>query len=1127
MGRAVPRIDSPDALRISTDSSPSSAESSFRELDDVFLQTQTRIWLGEVLHTRLDEETNIADLLADGELLFQVSKVVWKMLLTKCMELRHSKGYIYEPIASRKSRGRYTPYSNIDSFFKICKILGLTSIDLFSPSDVVEKRDIRRVCMCIRSLSKKGRSKHLNVPDFDVVTYTIAMPTDMVGCIRRSLELSQYRFSSPTSYSPCKDSRVKYSQRNWVAEYAGHQDFYSEESDDVESNYMEVGLQSPSTSTSYDTESQMISNLNNSPGGSSVVDESSSLAGSVFQLDIQDHEKDGHSLSIFKSPFLAESMGSLHAHRMKNDDHPFTSAQPESTSTSSCFESKLDLNEKASCTNGGGIRRTHENGAMGSLYVGLDLRTRAPIVGDTMDGNTTGRNYIDRQLSISDLIGHRTDNSDPVLLDGEDRIFRTGSNSRNRTLEYEFERRSTNEIEYAELSSTASLNSISGKVVTVDYEDQFDVHDEFSTVKVQFPELHNLEGDHVDKSSMRGYESQDIVECEVLVDSLTMDTDRQQFDMKLEDIGSSAKLFLPSSDWQPLFMGVQNHVLPHNNRINMFHINSDVAQANGGKLLSNCSDYLYSKDVLRNVHWYQLDGFLSDRHDSLSGIQTCSEKHECSMVMLSCGSDGYGTSPDSALPHGMHLNFALHSPTKTSGETLWLKDANSIVADNVKEIFSATINESDVDAKENLNNYPQTASFSNSIENTFKDLNAALDTVAFEESENFRSCSTAGDGGLQQHKIMDISYCSEIETHHTAGYSEVGVEGEVKVLVGLECSEHVFAEDNLNCFLKETYEEDVGLNKFSTVLTGTDGEDVGYISVQQVNPSGTNSGVINKESLFNVQSTSNGHEILCRKNSSLADISDQDQTTNQVNLDVPKDKPITPTSGVVQSAESDNLMGQPERQRLETGGMVSPIDLSDLEGRDMGGQDIHTPDMVAVKDPVGHQNGVVLGSQCVPAPENRPWLTVAHSENIGKDHINQHPVDENDLQVNPRVCTDHNESRTGNMNKEISKHENNNVDARAVESSEGKEDNRSVRPPECNSRKKSLLKSVAGGMTVFGALFLLHHLRRSGREKISESSAPPTQNGKKANSGEASTQKGGQRGRVNGIYPAEKLRFDV
>jgi mitogen-activated protein kinase kinase kinase 1 len=32
-------------------------------------QKQTKIWLGEVLHLRFDEDVSVADLLADGELL--------------------------------------------------------------------------------------------------------------------------------------------------------------------------------------------------------------------------------------------------------------------------------------------------------------------------------------------------------------------------------------------------------------------------------------------------------------------------------------------------------------------------------------------------------------------------------------------------------------------------------------------------------------------------------------------------------------------------------------------------------------------------------------------------------------------------------------------------------------------------------------------------------------------------------------------------------------------------------------------------------------------------------------------------------------------------------------------------
>ncbi|XP_015690818.1 protein OPAQUE10-like isoform X2 [Oryza brachyantha] len=177
-------------------------------------QTQTKIWLGEVLHLRFDEDAIVADLLADGELLFQVSKVVWKRLLRMNKEqMKQSKVYIYERTSSGKSNGKYMPYPKVDSFLKICQILGLAGIDLFTPSDVVEKRNVRKVCMCIRLLSKKARMMRLSVPDFDVVTHTIAMPNYIVGGIRRSLEQPQCSSSGSSGYSPRANSKALHQQR--------------------------------------------------------------------------------------------------------------------------------------------------------------------------------------------------------------------------------------------------------------------------------------------------------------------------------------------------------------------------------------------------------------------------------------------------------------------------------------------------------------------------------------------------------------------------------------------------------------------------------------------------------------------------------------------------------------------------------------------------------------------------------------------------------------------------------------------------------------------------------------------------------------------------------------------------
>ncbi|KAJ8476145.1 hypothetical protein OPV22_019872 [Ensete ventricosum] len=285
--RRLARADSPEVVRVSE----ASPESSFRELDDVFLQTQARIWLGEVLHIRFDEGTPIADLLADGELLFQVSKVVWKMLLKKHVELKSSKIFIYERTSFAKHNGKYMPYPKVDSFLKICQILELTGVDLFSPSDVVEKRDTRRVCMCIRSLSKKARLKNLSVPDFDVVTYTIAMPTDLVGGICRSLEQSRCSLSSSGSYS--MDFRRLYRQKGYSGQHDQSHEYCSE-SDEAESSFNGIELESPSSNVSYDA-----SNIFNLDGEvfaqGSLGDDNSSKLHVYFELEGQTRGEDGHN----------------------------------------------------------------------------------------------------------------------------------------------------------------------------------------------------------------------------------------------------------------------------------------------------------------------------------------------------------------------------------------------------------------------------------------------------------------------------------------------------------------------------------------------------------------------------------------------------------------------------------------------------------------------------------------------------------------------------------------------------------------------------------------------------------------------------------------------------------------
>ncbi|CAL4943933.1 unnamed protein product [Urochloa decumbens] len=266
-----------------------SSASTFRELDDAFLQKQTKIWLGEVLHLRFDEDVLVADLLADGELLFQVSKVIWKRLLKKNREqLKQSKVYIYERLSFGRSNGKYMPYSKVDSFLKICQILGLAGIDLFTPSDVVEKRNVRKVCICIRSVSKKCHMMRLNVPDFDIVTYTISMPNYVVGGIRRSLEQPQYSSSGSSGYSPRDSSKALQQQIIFGEQNDEHGDT-NYDSDEAESR---MSVLEPEDSVDEDNLDSVLSKLSDAP-----------------KEESEGYGESGHDMHEEKS--LAESMGSL------------------------------------------------------------------------------------------------------------------------------------------------------------------------------------------------------------------------------------------------------------------------------------------------------------------------------------------------------------------------------------------------------------------------------------------------------------------------------------------------------------------------------------------------------------------------------------------------------------------------------------------------------------------------------------------------------------------------------------------------------------------------------------------------------------------------------------------------
>ncbi|KAL1539026.1 mitogen-activated protein kinase kinase kinase [Salvia divinorum] len=430
------------------ESSPSSsAESSFRELDEVFLQTQTRIWLGELLNTRLDEDLALPDLLQDGEILFQVSRVVWDFLMTKCMELRHLK-HKYGPFASKKSSGRYRPYSNVDFFLKVCKILGLNGIDLFSPSDVVEKRNIRKVCICIRALSKKARSKQLSVPDFDMVTYSVTMSTDMVGVLRRSLESPQCTFSSSSSYGSLKGSKTKLKKTNlFSADIRDGDSSSSDESDEAESRYMgENSFSSPS-------------NFDNADGVNS---------------DLEDSHENGYISGQYRTKDFVESDGKCKPDSDIDEDI-------------SCYSVSKKISHDGSSNVNGEERQTYNNGNADDSNVNLTPENDDPYMGDSSCIEMGQNNYIANYLAFSDLMVHANDGSNSVVCDGENNMFDfflnvepQGATTGERSF-HNGSQRVYSDDEEMEVSSTTSMTSVLGRLLNLEFDNQYDVDDLLSS----------------------------------------------------------------------------------------------------------------------------------------------------------------------------------------------------------------------------------------------------------------------------------------------------------------------------------------------------------------------------------------------------------------------------------------------------------------------------------------------------------------------------------------------------------------------------------------------------------------------------------------------------------------------
>ncbi|XP_015571074.2 uncharacterized protein LOC8287608 isoform X1 [Ricinus communis] len=675
------------------DSSPSWAEStSFRQIDDVFLQTQTRIWLGEVLQTRLSERISITDLLADGELLFEVSRELWKMMLEKHMELKYK--YEYEPFASRNS-GRYMPYSNVDSFLKICKILGLAGIDIFSPSDVVEKRDTRKVCMCIRALSKKARLRHLNVPDFDIVTCTAAMPTDMVGYIRRSWEITYCDYSNSSSLSR-NHELLERSRQKHLNSIAGRSYNYYEESHSAERNF---SPQSDSSAAicSYSPTSQISSVSINSPGVSSIV-ESNYFDQYSEQLDVQNQIRDECVQYRQDAVCLNELTVSCLSHHLEYDQEQ-DNMPSQSSLDSNVTLGSLDFSAESRA------RNSHRNTLEDQIYVDPSMEDPS-VVGDSAECSRPESNTTDDCPSISAIITHETCPGDFGMLDGKDGLFDAcvgvGSFSLEESRTPESKLRSQCvDGDDVEVFSIASVTSNLIPEQNLDFFNHLDAEKAFKNVWV--PDSAQSSPSALDEKCKEGSKPQDVIKYGKPGQRLTTNKKEEALhDMKGMDIGFSSPQYLNNCNARYL-----DPAISYDNSMDMPQTIPNVVDE-GEKLFAGQSCF----------------GIGSPQWD---------QKGKCQIAVIPNTNSGHGASCVSLSPLDLNKeNLQLFQ--KVRGGALCLENMESFVADNDTKVSSPNMVKLDCDNGKQPNQWFSSSCYDDIISRRHEDLNASSNVVV--ESEN-------------------------------------------------------------------------------------------------------------------------------------------------------------------------------------------------------------------------------------------------------------------------------------------------------------------------------------------------------------------------------------------------------
>lgn len=113
--------------------------------------------------------------------------------------------------------------------------------------------------------------------------------------------------------------------------------------------------------------------------------------------------------------------------------------------------------------------------------INVTLENDGSFMGDSSCIDAEENNYISDYLAFSDLMVHATDGSNSVVVDGENNIFDFFLNVDSQNTTSDKRSFHNSDDEDTEVSSTTSMSSVLGRLLNLEFDNQFDEDDSLST----------------------------------------------------------------------------------------------------------------------------------------------------------------------------------------------------------------------------------------------------------------------------------------------------------------------------------------------------------------------------------------------------------------------------------------------------------------------------------------------------------------------------------------------------------------------------------------------------------------------------------------------------------------------